>query len=402
VGLSELERVVCADVASKSDALLEQIAVHVAIPTGRGHRPGLEQYSALLRSALVELGAEVEEKAPQQAPSWLRLPLATEVESVPVIIARTPKGGTGPRVLIAGHMDTVHDPRGAFNRLQFDPAGSLARGPGAADMKGGIVMTLVVLRALRNARVPLRWTVLLNGDEEGGSLGSMEIIKAVAGEHDLGIAVEPALPDGALAVERMGSAQFKIEAFGRAAHVGREFSRGVSAVTALARAMVEVASLAAPEHGRITNVGPLLGGDVVNAVPAYAACWGNMRYANVEAGRSLATALAGLAREGDLPRIVVHQLVNRPVKPLTPEVRRLAEQARVAAQDLGFELPFARTGGVCDGNLMQAAGLPTLDTLGVCGGNLHRDDEFIDCGRLVQRAQLLAVLLIRLARGEHR
>jgi glutamate carboxypeptidase len=43
--------------------------------------------------------------------------------------------------------------------------------------------------------------------------------------------------------------------------------------------------------------------------------------------------------------------------------------------------------------------LPTLDTLGVRGGNLHREDEFIELSSLVERAQLLAVILIRLGKN---
>ncbi|MEO0715968.1 MAG: M20/M25/M40 family metallo-hydrolase, partial [Planctomycetota bacterium] len=69
------------------------------------------------------------------------------------------------------------------------------------------------------------------------------------------------------------------------------------------------------------------------------------------------------------------------------------------AEDLGQQLPFAKTGGVCDGNIMQHAGLPTIDTLGVRGGGLHTPDEWIDLTSLVERCQLLAILLARIAEG---
>ncbi|MFG0259919.1 MAG: acetylornithine deacetylase, partial [Phycisphaerales bacterium JB041] len=61
--------------------------------------------------------------------------------------------------------------------------------------------------------------------------------------------------------------------------------------------------------------------------------------------------------------------------------------------------PFAKTGGVCDGNQLQVVGLPTIDTLGVRGGGLHTPDEWIDLSSLVERCQLLAVLISRLAAG---
>ena len=93
---------------------------------------------------------------------------------------------------------------------------------------------------------------------------------------------------------------------------------------------------------------------------------------------------------------------NRPAKPATEAVLAFAEAGREAAGDLGQPLEFAATGGVCDGNLLQAEGLPTLDTLGVRGGNLHRTDEFVEVASLADRACLLAVLLGRIAGGRVR
>lgn len=74
-------------------------------------------------------------------------------------------------------------------------------------------------------------------------------------------------------------------------------------------------------------------------------------------------------------------------------------KARAVAEDLGQQLPFKSTGGVCDGNIMQDAGLPTIDTLGVRGGGLHTPDEWIELDSLVERCQLLAVLIHRLCNG---
>ncbi|MEO0629405.1 MAG: M20/M25/M40 family metallo-hydrolase [Planctomycetota bacterium] len=93
----------------------------------------------------------------------------------------------------------------------------------------------------------------------------------------------------------------------------------------------------------------------------------------------------------------VYRSFNRPAKPLIPATQKLADLARTAAESLGQQLPFAKTGGVCDGNIMQDAGLPTIDTMGVRGGGLHTPDEWIELLSLVERCQLLAVLLLRLS-----
>ena len=150
----------------------------------------------------------------------------------------------------------------------------------------------------------------------------------------------------------------------------------------------------------IVNVGPLQGGAATNIVADYAACWGNVRFADAQRGEQLAVAIDALATSAEaMPRVVVHRHWNRPAKPETDAVRQLAQAAAATAHDLDQSLPLASTGGVCDGNILQAVGLPTLDTLGVRGGNLHRPDEFVELASLVERCQLLAVLLARIADG---
>ena len=98
-----------------------------------------------------------------------------------------------------------------------------------------------------------------------------------------------------------------------------------------------------------------------------------------------------------MPSIAVEFLANRPAKPTTPAVEALAREAAAVSRALGRDLPFATTGGVCDGNILHQAGLPTLDNLGVRGGNLHRLDEFVELDSLVERTALVAILIRRLS-----
>ena len=394
--------------AARHEELVSTLAKHVAIPTGHSHRPGLDEYRGLLAERLEKLGASIELRTGDPRPWWLdhsgRSREEIEAESadpLPVLVAQRRTDRDSPRVMIAGHLDTVHDPKGSFREMTIDRGKKLATGPGVVDMKGGVLIAIAALEALAEAGIDLNWTVVLNSDEETGSFQSARILHDVAGEHDLGIAIEPALADGSLAVERMGSGQCMIEVFGQSAHVGREFEKGISAVTKLAEVLLMLSKMARSSEGRIVNAGPLKGGVVTNAVPDYAACWVNVRYRDPEAGEILARMIDELAtRDDEMPRVVVHRQWNRPAKPKTDAVEAFAQGIRAAAESLGQELPFASTGGVCDGNIMQAAGLPTLDTLGVRGGNLHRPDEFIELASLVDRSQLFATVLSRIATGE--
>lgn len=404
MSLNEIEQRICDRIAARRDAMVRELAEHVSIPTGRNYNPGLDAYRAIIVDRLTALSAKASHMPADSRPWWLEKDASPDT-SLPelgeVVAVEHNAAVPTARVLIAGHIDTVHDPHGPFQKMKISEDGRTATGPGIVDMKGGVLIAVNALEVLTEAGIDLNWTVLLNSDEETGSFGSARHLREAAKRHDVGIAVEPALADGSLAIERMGSGQFMIEVFGQSAHVGREFTKGVSAVTKLGSLLTAVARMADPEQGRIVNVGPLQGGGATNIVPDYAACWGNVRYANPQAGDELAAMIDALATEDDaLPKVVVHRQWNRPAKPLIPAVERLADTIRHAAGDLGQDLPFASTGGVCDGNIMQDAGLPTLDTLGVRGGNLHRPDEFIELASLVDRCQLLAVLLVRLAAGE--
>jgi glutamate carboxypeptidase len=375
--------------------MLQRLAAMVAVPSGGGHAPGLESMRAMASQRLQALGASVELVPCDPRPEWIDPAPASDARA-PVLVARRTEGRAGPRLLLSGHLDTVHDPTGAFQRL--DPRGDGAMtGPGCADMKGGVEVMLSALETLEAHGVHAAWTVLLVCDEESGSFGSAATIAREAAHHDLAFVVEPATPAGDLVVQRPGSGQFLIEAFGRAAHAGRDFAQGVSAVQALAKAVVGAGALADVQRGRIVNVGPLQGGVATNIVPDHARAWGNLRYADEAEGHALGAALDALATgaDADLPRVRVRRVHNRPAKPCTDAVRALGERAQAAAADLGLKVGLASTGGVSDANLIQHAGPPTLDGLGVRGGNLHRTDEFMWPDSLPERAALLAIVLAR-------
>ena len=397
--LSEIESRVCGAIERRRGALVEDLRLHVGLPTGGFNQAAIDETRERFATRLGALGASFELVEPDPKPGWLP-GAAPGVYQPPTAVCARLNGAARGRVLIAGHLDTVHDPGGDFRELSIAPGGKTATGPGCVDMKGGLVIAAAALEALEECGVGAAWTFLMNADEETGTYHSERAIRAEAPKHDFGLALEPALPGGELAVERMGSGQFMIEAHGRAAHVGRDFASGVSAVTALAECLVEVAAMPDPESGRILSVGPVRGGAATNAVPDLAQAWGNVRFPTPAVGEEIGRMLDALETgEGAMPRVVVRRSFNRPAKPLIPATEALALRAREVAGALGQGLPFAKTGGVCDGNIMQDAGLPTIDTLGVRGGGLHTPDEWIDLSSLVERCQLLAILIARLSAG---
>lgn len=419
--LTDQERRLADAIARRAPALLDDLRLHVNTCTGHGgfDHPSLHETRERFRTRLERLGARTELVPGQARPDWLwggDDTAAVGPRSVPPTMlcrrvdvagdgAGAGAGRTSPRILIAGHLDTVHHPTSPFRELSIEPGGKRATGPGCVDMKGGLVIAIAALEALDDAGIGCRWTFVANSDEETGSYHSEAALSAAAREHDVGLALEPAMTNGELAVSRGGSGQFFMRAKGKSAHVGRDFAAGVSAVNTLARGIVAAAGLSDAAKGVCVNIGPLQGGTATNVVPDEARAWGNVRFPSPDLSAALERdllAIAGPDPSGSGGRLEVKTSLNRAAKPMTPAVERLGLAARNVAEALGQRLPFGTTGGVCDGNILQAAGLPTIDTLGVRGGKLHTPEEWIELPSLVERCQLLAILIARLSSGAAR
>ena len=410
MALTPLESRIAAAISARHATLLSDLRTFVDIPTGMGHKQGLDETRERLVARCTALGAAPEFMPGDPRPTWLDsraiqagraidpAPDATSPPPPPTVVCRRPGTPASPSVLIAGHLDTVHDPRGPFTRLSIDPSGTRATGPGCADMKGGLVIAITALEALAEVNAAASWSFMLNSDEETGSFHSDRALRAEAasGRYRAAIALEPAMSKGELAISRGGSGQLMLHALGRQAHVGRDFTAGRSATVALCDRVLKGHALSDAASGVCVNISPIHCDQPTNVVSDSALAWGNVRYPSPKSGDALRSRLEALNDPPDaMPRVEVRTIFNRPAKPVTPETESLALAAREVAEALGQSLPFNTTAGVCDGNNLQAAGLPTIDTLGVRGGGLHTLDEWIDLPSLVERCQLLAILIHR-------
>jgi glutamate carboxypeptidase len=309
----------------------------------------------------------------------------------------------GPRVLLGIHMDTVYPPGSEPPRVERSADGRILRGPGVADAKGGLAVMLLALEAFERfgPAEPLAWELFVNADEELGSPGSAPLLAEAAGRHDVGLLFEPALDEaGTLAGDRMGSGNFTVVIRGRAAHAGRQFAAGRNAVAAAARLAGRCDQLNASGRELTCNVAALHGGAAFNVVPALAVLRVNLRAAAATDADWAVTRLAALVAEADGQdgiAATLHGGFHCPPKPLDPPTRALLERLVAAGRQLDLEISARPTGGVCDGNKLAAAGLPTIDTLGVRGGGIHSPDEYLVVESLAERAKLTALVLCDLA-----
>ena len=96
----------------------------------------------------------------------------------------------------------------------------------------------------------------------------------------------------------------------------------------------------------------------------------------------------------------LHGGFTRPAKPFNAAQQTLFGAVKDAGALIGQEIAWAPSGGVCEGNNLFAAGLPNVDTLGVRGGDIHSLGEYAWPESFVERAQLSALILAKLATGE--
>jgi len=303
------------------------------------------------------------------------------------------------RILLTGHMDTVFPADHPFQQITELESGVL-NGPGLADMKGGLSVMLGALQLLERSEVASRigYDVMINSDEEVGSGSSASLIERLAKGKTAALTYEPALPDGTLAGERGGSGNFSIIFTGKSAHAGRNPDEGRNALVAAADMALRLKAV--HRAGLSVNPAKIDGGGPNNAVPEHAILRVNFRPKSLDdqaqAQSVLDQLVSDIASEHDLD-VQCHGSFGRPPKPIDPQAQKLFGLVKQCGAELGLDINWRGTGGVCDGNNIAACGIPVVDTMGVRGGAIHSSDEFLITESLVERTQLSALTIMRIA-----
>ncbi len=384
-----------------STRMLEQVQAWSAINTGTGNLEGLARQADALAEAFGALPGEVElvDPAPVTAIAADGSEFA-KPNGQHLIVRVRPRANR--RILLTGHMDTVFPPDHPFQEQKWLEDGVL-NGPGVADMKGGIAVILHALMAFEESASAgsLGYDILVNSDEETGSLASSDLIADLARGKLAALTFEPAaLPDGTLAHARGGTGNYSITLTGKSAHAGRNPEDGRNALVAAADLMLRLKQL---EREDITvNPAKLEGGGPNNVVPDHALLRFNIRPKSTEAmegfDRKLDAILHQIGEEHDVG-VKRHGGVTRPPKPVDARAQKLFDLVRECGAELGQDIAWKSTGGVCDGNNIAACGVPVVDTMGVRGGAIHSSDEFLIVDSLAERAALAARVIGRLSDG---
>ncbi len=379
-------------------------------------KAAVDRFGAIVASEWRRRGAAVKILEQRKRGDHLRVEIVLETGRVNAENDGRSVGSGGARkakrddgqILVLGHLDTVY-PLGTIAKMPFRVAGGKAWGPGTFDMKGGLVLALAAVDALRETgamrgagaasgpglrkRIVFLWT----SDEEIGSETSRRVIESEARRSDAVLVLEPSLGrDGRLKTQRKGVGGAEVIVTGRSAHAGIEPEKGVNAVHELALQIARLMKMNDPRRGITVQATVIEGGTTSNVVPAHARALVDIRFARLADARGIERELRSLRPILKRARVEVRMGELRPPLERTAGVRGLFRHAHRLMREIGVSLGEAATGGGSDGNFTGALGVPTLDGLGAVGDGAHSVREHVVIRELPVRAALIAGLLASL------
>lgn len=379
--VAALTETVRRDLESRLQGFLRDLEALVNLDSGTYDRADVERVAAAVRARCAAWDARIEE---HQGGDFANS------------FAATLNGSGAARILLLCHLDTVF-PHGTAAARPFRIEGDRARGPGTCDMKGGVLVAVYAIEALRRLGFDdfAELRLLCTTDEEVGAPSSRPFIERMAPGADAALVLEAARENGDIVGQRKGGGFYRLEVSGRAAHAGVEPEKGRSAALTLSRQVVALHALNDYTAGRTITVGTLRAGIRPNVVPDEAVAEVDLRaYTQADLAVLLSEVEVALSREAiEGTNYTWTPLQMRPPWERNPGTERLVEQARAVAATLGFEPQAATTGGTSDGNFTAAMGIPTLDGLGPVGGLDHGPLEYISISSIVPRTALLAGLI---------
>jgi glutamate carboxypeptidase len=270
-------------------------------------------------------------------------------------------------------------------------------------MKAGLLVGIYAVEALDHIGFTdyEELSFLIVSDEEIDERYSIPLIRSASRGKDAVLTLEAARANGDIVTARKGVRSFLAEAFGKAAHSGVEPEKGRSAILALAHKIITLHELNDYANGVSVNVGVVEGGRARNIVADHASIRFEARAYDYTHLNAVTASIINLFADplDDVTFKVSYEDVHPPM-PRTPTIEKLEAVTKRIANELGFDVKGASTGGAADAAFAADEGVPVLDGLGPIGGLDHGPDEYILKSSIVPRTALLARLVMAIVKGE--
>lgn len=373
-------------IEDRKEEMLRLLEKLVNIDSGSYVKSGIDQVGEILKQEYEQLGLQVTVHEQEEYGNHLTI---------------RAEGAHEPEIIIIAHMDTVFPAGTAANR-PFSRDEKRAYGPGVIDMKASQVAVLYAMKALIESGVDAYQNVqiVLNSDEEIGSISSRSLIEEMAKNKKYALIVEPGRADGSIVSARKGGGTYKLLVKGKGAHSGVEPEKGVSAIEELAHKVIRLHALTDYASGLTVNVGQIEGGTSSNTVAPFATAVVDVRVVTAEQAEQVDRAIRDICSTADVEgtSIELQGKINRPPMEKNAKTDALVKLLQEVGQSLGQVIKDTKTGGGSDGNFTSALGVATIDGIGPIGGGAHSDREYLEIDSLTDRTLLLAETLKRLSR----
>ncbi len=411
--LTELENRIIAIAERDKESAIALLARTVNINSGTMNHLGVKAVGDIFAEEFQDLGLTT---------TWHDM---SEVNRAGHLFAET-AGESGSRcLLLIGHLDTVFEPDSPFQT--FDRQGDHATGPGVNDMKGGDVVILYALKALKEVGVldDLNLIVALIGDEEKSgspkSISRYHLIEA-SKRCDIALGFEIATSLNAATVARRGSSGWRLDVTGKRAHSAGIFNDevGSGAIFEAARILNQFHEQLTGEEYLTFNPGVILGGTDVdydpsrnkggtfgktNVVAQSVVVHGGLRTISPAQEASARARMKAIAENNHLPKTSAQITFQDGYPSMPPTEGNMAVLANLSGVSVDLDQgevvafdPGKR--GAADVSFV-AGYVDVIDGVGAEGNGAHTLDESIDLATLPLLIQRAAILIHRLSTVEH-
>ena len=383
---------------------MQEKLIQTAMDAGRRYEK--ESLDYLQRFAGIDCGSRDEEgirKAAEVVDELLRQLDGIEIEHYDCpgygthVVARLNSGNPNGKILISAHLDTVFK-KGDTEKYPFHVEGDKAYGLGIADCKGGVVVSILAVKAMQEAGMlpDKELLFVFNCDEEIGSPSGVTLFDQVIKGVEMAFVFEPARDEDGVIVSRKGTGYLTIEVIGRGAHSGNNYNDGRSALLEVAHRARLLYENNLDERGIQFNIHNILSDDPFNVVPSRATARVCCRVAGKDDMETV-KAIAKKVEEAQpyIPDTITRIRVDRFTEPMerTDANMKLYETVRRAGELLGMKLPVQGGNGRSDGNYFSSHGIPCVDGLGRYMYKLHSVDEHLRISSIGEKIALFSMVL---------
>jgi len=412
--LSRTEKQLVKLVSANNDEAIAFLEEVVNVNSGTLNLKGVRQVGALFEGAFDAIGFETQ---------WEEMP--EEMNRAGHLIARI-EGAQGKKLLLIGHLDTVFEENSPFQTFER-VNDSIAKAPGGNDMKGGDVIILYALKALRQAGVldNASIEVVFTGDEESTgkplSVSRKSLVEA-AKRADIALGYETSTGFDYATVARRGASGWHLVTHGKRAHSSGVFSErtGAGAIFEISRILNGFYNEVRGEELLTFNPGLLYGGTFMeydaksgeaqvfgktNVVAQKAEVRGGLRFITEEQKERARTKMREIVNTGNLPQTSAEITFtdSYPAMPMTDGNMALLNQlsdVSVALKQGAINAYDPGKRGAADISFVAAYVDGALGGLGSMGSGAHTPQETVNLKTFEALTQRTAVFLYRLIQQE--